>query len=161
MMAIARTFQPDAIVSHSFEGGHIDHDACFVLAVHVAQILHLNCFEFPLYWKDENGHDVFQEFRNPKGEEILLEPSVTEMAIKKKMLAEYKTQRDMLTVFSSAEERFRPARLPAGARPAWRSRYPGNWRSWRDTKSAFRHFSEFLKNARCADCGASIMKVRA
>jgi LmbE family N-acetylglucosaminyl deacetylase len=146
LVTIARTFVPDAIVSHSFEGGHIDHDACFVLADHTAQTLSLNLFEFPLYWKSENGHDVFQKFRNPQEEETILNPSGAEMAIKNKMLGEYDTQRDILAVFSPDQERFRPARLGGNARPPWISPYPGNWRTRRDTSIAFERFSEFREH---------------
>ena len=146
LLTIAREFSPDAIVSHAFEGGHIDHDACTVLADHAAQTLALDRFEFPLYWKGENGHDVFQQFRDPQEEESVLNPCEAEIATKNKMLAEYKSQRDMLATFCPERERFRSARSRDYARLSWNSPYPGNWRSRRDTKIALQRFSEFRKH---------------
>ena len=46
LRAIAESFSPDAIVSHTYEGGHIDHDACSFIAMHVAEGLSLKRFEF-------------------------------------------------------------------------------------------------------------------
>jgi N-acetylglucosamine malate deacetylase 2 len=115
LVTIARGFRPDAIVSHAFEGGHIDHDACSLLAKHAADKLSLNHFDFPLYWKNEDGRDVFQEFRNVQEQETLLTPSKAEIAIKNKMLAEYKTQRKLVAVFSPNIERFRPVFSPPRA----------------------------------------------
>ena len=53
-------FSPDLIVTHAFEGGHIDHDACHVLAAHIARAHSLMVMEFPSYWKAEDGRDMFQ-----------------------------------------------------------------------------------------------------
>lgn len=62
LMIIARAFVPDAVASHAFEGGHIDHDGCSVLASDVAKMLSLEQFEFPLYGRSGNKSDVFQQF---------------------------------------------------------------------------------------------------
>src|SRR5579864_998620 len=64
--AIAEVFSPDAIVSHTYEGGHIDHDACSFLAMHVAEVLSLRRFEFPMYWINASGQAVQQVFRDGK-----------------------------------------------------------------------------------------------
>jgi LmbE family N-acetylglucosaminyl deacetylase len=143
LTAIAQAYLPDVIVSHAYEGGHIDHDACNLLAKRTANTLALKHFEFPLYWKNENGKDVFQEFRNAQEGEIVLHASETEIALKNKMLAEYKTQQDIVAVFSTNTERFRPARFSNHAQPSWKLSYPGNWRSRRDAKAAQKRFSEF------------------
>jgi LmbE family N-acetylglucosaminyl deacetylase len=39
LLAIAHTYSPDAIISHAYEGAHIDHDACSFLAMHIAAAL--------------------------------------------------------------------------------------------------------------------------
>lgn len=142
---IAFDFSPDVIVSHAFEGGHIDHDACSVLAYHTAKRLSVHAFEFPLYWRSDTGDDMIQRFRDPDPEEIVLNPSEIEIAIKKKMLAEYISQRDLLAVFSPMQERFRRSRCRDHARPAWTLSYSGKWRSRRDSKIALRRFSEFTE----------------
>jgi LmbE family N-acetylglucosaminyl deacetylase len=143
LVSIARVFLPDAIVSHSYEGGHIDHDACYLLAKHAADTLSLEHFEFPLYWKDETGQDVFQKFRNTQEGEISLNPSQTEIATKNKMLAEYQTQRDIVAMFSTNVEKFRPVRVCEYGEPSRNFSYPGTWRSRRDSRSALQRFSEF------------------
>jgi LmbE family N-acetylglucosaminyl deacetylase len=104
LRAIAHAFAPDAIISHAYEGAHIDHDACSFLAMHVAASLALRRFECPLYWLDQNGKVVQQQYRDTNlavraGElngacSDALEWRLTEPEIdcKKKMLAEYQTQ---------------------------------------------------------------------
>ncbi len=144
LIEIAKQFAPDAIVSHAYEGGHIDHDACSFLAKHAAHTLLLKHFEFPLYWQDAKGRDVFQEFRDPQEEGAFsLVPSQAEITIKNEMLAEYKTQQDIVTVFSTKKESFRQVPCYDYARPHWNAHYPGDWRTRRDGKSLLRRFSQF------------------
>ncbi len=143
LVAIAQGFSPDAIVSHAYEGGHVDHDACNLLARYTASTFSLKHFEFPLYWKNENGQDIFQEFRGFQEGEFSISPSEMEIATKSKMLAQYKTQGNIVAVFNVNKERFRPVQLCEFARPPWRPSYPGNWRSRGNTKVVLRRFSEF------------------
>jgi LmbE family N-acetylglucosaminyl deacetylase len=55
LCALGRSFSPDAIISHAYEGAHIDHDTCSFLAMHAAADLSLMRFEVPLYWLDGQG----------------------------------------------------------------------------------------------------------
>lgn len=151
LLTIAKEFMPDAIVAHAFEGGHLDHDACNVLASHTTKTLSLPHFEFPLYWKSEKGSDVFQQFRNPQDGEIIVNPSEAEFVIKNRMLAEYKSQRDIVAVFSSSHERFRPALPYDYSQPPWNSPYPGNWRNRRDARKALQRFAEFHQRSSYID----------
>lgn len=114
---IARSFAPDSILSHAFEGGHIDHDACAFIAHHVALSCGLKRFEFPLYWFDSKGKIVLQRFRDPDDAEAsrLAEPdllewklSEAEVLCKSKMLAEYESQRGVIKPFAIVNERMRP-----------------------------------------------------
>jgi LmbE family N-acetylglucosaminyl deacetylase len=95
----ARSYSPDAIISHAYEGGHLDHDACSFLATHGAAELSLPHFEFPLYWSDANGNVVRQTFRDSAmsastaNRKIELHLTESEIHLKRKMLAEYHTQR--------------------------------------------------------------------
>jgi N-acetylglucosamine malate deacetylase 2 len=146
LTAIVQEFSPDAIVSHAYEGGHIDHDACSFLARHAADELSLKHFEFPLYWQNEKGRDVFQEFRDAQEGITSLNPSEREIAIKNQMLAEYQTQRDLVAMFSSNKESFRLAPGYDYGRLHWEERYPGPWRSRRDGKMLLRRFMEFRRS---------------
>jgi LmbE family N-acetylglucosaminyl deacetylase len=113
LRAIAQTFSPDAIVSHTYEGGHIDHDACSFIAMHVAEVLSLKRFEFPMYWLDASGQAVLQVFRGGKpggaGEVMEWQLSDAEIECKKKMMAEYRTQKGTVSTFAPGIERFRRA----------------------------------------------------
>jgi LmbE family N-acetylglucosaminyl deacetylase len=118
LCAVARSFSPDAIVSHTYEGAHLDHDACSFLAAHAATELSLPLLEFPLYWLDANGTVIRQKFRDcaitagsaTKGIELHL--SESEVDRKRKMLAEYGTQRGTVSSFAPEVERFRLAAMP-------------------------------------------------
>lgn len=120
---IAREFSPHLIVSHAFEGGHLDHDACHVLAKRAAIVLGVQTLEFPLYWKTPHHGDRFQEFRDPRGEELSLGLSGHELEVKRRMLAEYKSQRGLTLVFQPQVERFRPIGLSSRTNAVW-SYYP-------------------------------------
>lgn len=121
LRTLAESFSPDAIISHAYEGAHIDHDACSFLAMHVAAKLSLKRFEFPLYWINRQGRVVLQQFRDVRGRTGKVEGesavadvlewrlSEAEIECKKKMLAEYRTQRGTVAKFSPAEERMRVA----------------------------------------------------
>lgn len=112
----ARSFSPDAIISHAYEGAHLDHDACSFLATHTTGALSLPHFEFPLYWLNTSGNVVRQQFRGTSPglvdtahKVIELHLSESEIACKRKMLAEYNTQRGTVASFVPDVERFRLA----------------------------------------------------
>jgi len=121
LRAITQAFAPDAIVSHTYEGAHIDHDACSFIAMHVAAALSLKRFEFPMYWLDQSGKAFLQRFRDGGlrvGERALegtgaqvmkWQLSEAEIECKKKMMEEYRTQRGTVSTFDPRIERFRPA----------------------------------------------------
>jgi N-acetylglucosamine malate deacetylase 2 len=109
-------FSPDIIVTHAYEGGHIDHDACHFLAAHVARACCLMVMEFPSYWKAANGRDIFQQFRNSRNDEVILELSEHEIEVKWQMLRSYRTQQQLTPVFHLHTERFRP--VPQGRHTA-------------------------------------------
>jgi N-acetylglucosamine malate deacetylase 2 len=123
LLQIVREFSPDLLVSHAFEGGHIDHDACHILAKQTARVLGLRHLEFPLYWRSERDHDIFQRFRETRGVAFALELSPQELLVKRQMLAEYQTQQRATSVFRPQTERFRLMIQDDLAKPTW-SRYP-------------------------------------
>jgi LmbE family N-acetylglucosaminyl deacetylase len=112
-------FSPDFIVTHAYEGGHIDHDACHFLAAHIARAHSLMLMEFPSYWKAEDGRDIFQQFRNSRNNDVILKLSEHEIEVKRQMLASYRTQQALTPVFHLHTERFRPALQQSHAECAW------------------------------------------
>jgi LmbE family N-acetylglucosaminyl deacetylase len=114
-----RRFSPDFIVTHAYEGGHIDHDACHVLAEHIARALSLMLMEFPSYWKAEDGRDIFQEFRNSRNDDVILKLSEQEIEVKRQMLASYRTQQGLTSVFQIHTERFRPVLQESQTECTW------------------------------------------
>ena len=121
LRAIAQAFAPDAIVSHTYEGAHIDHDACSFIAMHVAAALSLKGFDFPMYWLDQSGKACLQRFRDgglrvgaralesTEAQVMKWQLSEAEIECKKKMMEEYRTQRGTVSTFDPRIERFRPA----------------------------------------------------
>jgi LmbE family N-acetylglucosaminyl deacetylase len=112
-------FSPDFIVTHAYEGGHIDHDACHFLAMHIARTHSLMLMEFPSYWKAEDGGDIFQQFRTTRNNEVILNLSEHETEVKRQMLACYRTQQTLTPVFHLHTERFRPALQESNTECAW------------------------------------------
>jgi N-acetylglucosamine malate deacetylase 2 len=143
---IARGFLPDALLSHAYEGGHIDHDACSFIASHAAAALSLRRFEFPLYWLNEDGKGVVQQFRDTSSDAVELHLTDAEIARKKKMLAEYKTQPGIATGPPPTIERRRPAARTDYSIPMcrvydyrdWHSclRFGPFFRKWRDQRGS-------------------------
>jgi LmbE family N-acetylglucosaminyl deacetylase len=105
----------DAVVTHPYEGGHPDHDAC-AFAVQVAcAILSLKRrpspqrVEFPSYHARE-GQLTAGEFWPVEGcaeQVIALDP--VQLAYKRAALAEFVTQVSAVELFPVAIERLRPA----------------------------------------------------
>jgi hypothetical protein len=82
--------------------------------MHVAEVLSLKHFEFPMYWLDPSGAAVLQVFRDTKtggsaGEVMEWQLSEAEIARKEKMMEEYRTQKGTVSTFFPGVERFRSA----------------------------------------------------
>ena len=107
LSSIARSFSPDAIISHAYEGAHIDHDACSFVATHVGAALALKVYEVPLYWLDQRGKPVLQRFREGGSDAIEWQLNDAEIQVKKRMIAEY--QRGTVSSFDPSSERIRQA----------------------------------------------------
>jgi N-acetylglucosamine malate deacetylase 2 len=162
---IAKSFSPDAIISHAYEGGHLDHEACSFLAMHVGVALSLRRFEFPLYWIDAQGKVVLQKFRDTHpavgvtGSQGSLDDVMAwqlddaEIQCKKRMMAEYRTQSGTVSTFRPDVERFRPAtttpdsfRIPQCRSYLYQNRPPRFYHTWRHrlpAKGLLKKFVEF------------------
>jgi N-acetylglucosamine malate deacetylase 2 len=120
---IISDFVPSLFVSHAFEGGHADHDACHALAKQASVEFGLKYLEFPLYWRERDGRDVFQQFRPNGNSEFVLQLTRQELLIKRRMLAQYQTQHGLTSVFTLENERFRYAAKGNYSKANW-SEYP-------------------------------------
>jgi N-acetylglucosamine malate deacetylase 2 len=149
LLQIAREFSPGVIISHAFEGGHIDHDTCHVLAERAADILAVPFLEFPLYWRNEQGIDIFQQFRKSQEKEALLQLSRHETVVKQRMIAEYCSQASLASVFTTEVERFRPASGGPITTATWR-KYPfeNRWRQL-SVESFFEKVAKFQQSHSC------------
>jgi N-acetylglucosamine malate deacetylase 2 len=165
LLEIAQRFTPDAIISHEYEGGHLDHEACSFLSMHVAASLSLKRFSFPLYWTDRSGKVVLQQFHETeptvtadglgKTAKQVIEWQLTDSEIqcKKRMLAEYQTQKGTVSTFSPDTERIRPAittrssfSIPQCRDYLYQCRPPRFYHTWRHrlpAKALLKKFAEF------------------
>jgi len=115
LSAIARSFSPEVIISHAYEGAHIDHDACAFVAMQVSTALALKLYEVPLYWLDQRGKPVLQRFRSDGDDVVEFQLSEAEIQVKKRMMAEYHTQRGTVSTFDPGCERMRLAAINSSA----------------------------------------------
>ncbi len=99
------------VITHAYEGGHPDHDACALAVQRACAMLARPpaVLEFPAYHAAPGGDWVVQRFlpSGPPGEALRLDPS--DVARKRAALACFATQRDTLARFDSGREVFRPA----------------------------------------------------
>jgi N-acetylglucosamine malate deacetylase 2 len=108
-----REHRPEAILSHAFESGHPDHDACAVLARWAGLKFSLPVWEMPLYYRPGPSSDlVYQQFldrgNSGRDNEVVLHPNASELSRKEKMLAQHQSQTAVISEFQSAREVFRP-----------------------------------------------------
>ena len=101
----ARDHRCGSIVTHAYEGGHPDHDACSYLAFRVGEQLNLTVWEMPLYHR---AHGAPQRQRFITGEaEVVLTPTDTEYDRKRRMAAAYASQGEVIRAFPERNEIFR------------------------------------------------------
>ena len=109
---LVRRLRPDIVLTHTFEGGNVDHDAT-AAAVHAAMRRLPQpppLWEFSGYHPRPDGgteHGVFLPPERPGT--VHLELNDEAQAGKRQMLAKFATQRDIVVQFPLAEESFRPA----------------------------------------------------
>jgi LmbE family N-acetylglucosaminyl deacetylase len=145
---IARSFSPDALVSHAYEGGHIDHDACSFLTMHAAAALALRRFEFPLYSRNSLGRLVLQQFCDEGCAPLEWQLTQAELSCKRKMLAAYASQPGLATAFPLGTERIRLATrtdfcLARCRDYSYRNRWQRLWRKGLSASALLKHFEEF------------------
>ncbi len=98
----------EALLTTAYEGGHPDHDTCAFLTWWISREYVLPAWEAPLYHRKPDGTVEKQCFMTPEGDEVLFDATTEEVGRKRKMVAEYASQRQTLELFNPAIERFRP-----------------------------------------------------
>lgn len=93
-------YEPDAIVTSAYEGGHPDHDSCSFISSVLRIETGVPVWEVPLYHRDAKGDLRCQSFADSDGSELKLVPSETELVKKRAMIRAYQSQSD-LDIFTS------------------------------------------------------------
>lgn len=113
-------YQPDALLTLAYEGGHPDHDTCNFLAAQLSNDRNIPAWESALYNRSdgaeanskaaEMGHANFgaQHFVHLLGNEISINVSGAELDRKIAMCREYPSQGDFLGIFEASCEVLRP-----------------------------------------------------
>jgi LmbE family N-acetylglucosaminyl deacetylase len=111
LAATLREVQPDLVLTHAYEGGHPDHDAC-AFAVHAAARMtapsEYALWEFTSYHSAEGSLES-GEFLGADAGVVTVRLTPQEQIAKRRMLDCFRTQQEMLSYFSTAFERYRPA----------------------------------------------------
>lgn len=106
---ILQRHQPAAILTHAYEGGHPDHDACSFLAFLLGRDHDVPIWEIPLYHRAA-GDRAWQQFIAQRsflrgaGEELVFTLSPGELLRKRAMVAAYKSQGNVLKNFDATRE---------------------------------------------------------
>jgi LmbE family N-acetylglucosaminyl deacetylase len=138
---VVRSFQPEAIVTLAYEGGHPDHDSCSLLSSVIGRQVNVPVWEGPIY----NRAAGVQKFAS--GEEgNVLDLSASELQRKLNACKQYPSQGDFLGTFSLEREVVRPQAAYDYSRPPHEGKL--NYEAWQWTmtgEDVCRAFSEFLR----------------
>jgi LmbE family N-acetylglucosaminyl deacetylase len=115
LAALLRELQPQVVLTLPYEGGHPDHDAT-AFAVHAAcRMLEQGglpppaLIEMTSYHNSASGIEVYEFLPCAGCRARTCVLTAAERAFKRRLLACFPTQRQTLSLFPSAIERFRPA----------------------------------------------------
>jgi LmbE family N-acetylglucosaminyl deacetylase len=130
--AVADEFKPDALLTHAYEGGHPDHDACAFLVSLLAEKSQVPAWEMPLYHRAD-GDRALQQFIAREGikksDVLEIDPTPDEVRRKRAMIEAYGSQGDIIHHFGAGKELFRRQPAYDFTRPP----HPGmlNYEEWR------------------------------
>jgi LmbE family N-acetylglucosaminyl deacetylase len=125
MVARLRELLADAalVLTHAYEGGHPDHDACAFAVQLACEMLEADGrpapvrLEFAEYHKDPSGRAAFGFWLDPGGPGVAAEPQPAAVARKAEALARHATQGSIAAWFDPAVEAYRVAPRYDFARP--------------------------------------------
>ncbi len=111
LVGFINRLRPALILTHPYEGGHPDHDAC-AFAVHAAVTLNLGpgaeIWEFTSYHAGQNGVET-GVFLPPRERVVEFQLTPEQQALKREMFDCFRTQQHVLRIFGTETEAFRPA----------------------------------------------------
>jgi LmbE family N-acetylglucosaminyl deacetylase len=129
--------RPALLLTHPYEGGHPDHDAC-AAAVHCAvRGMDLEVAEFASYHAVAGGPVCYGFLADTRAPEIAITLTPEERAIKQRMFACFATQRETITQFPTDIERFRIAPAYDFSRPPHPGRLHYERHDWGMTGERF------------------------
>jgi LmbE family N-acetylglucosaminyl deacetylase len=105
VVAVAREHACRAIVTHAYEGGHPDHDACSYLGFRAGAEADLPVWEMPLYHR-AHGAPEMQHFISGEPD-VVLTPTDAEYDRKRRIGAAYPSQGEVIRAFPGRNEIFR------------------------------------------------------
>lgn len=133
----------DQVLTHPYEGGHPDHDAC-AFAAHAAirrTGSGVKLVEFTSYHAGPAGLTA-SEFLGDTADELTIELTEEQRERKREILASYVTQAETLQYFPIAIERFRPAPSYDFTRPPHDGRLFYENYNWGMTSGSFCKLAE-------------------
>jgi LmbE family N-acetylglucosaminyl deacetylase len=109
LAALLTKLCPQIVLTHAYEGGHPDHDACSFLASRLAKNFGMEAWEMPYYRPGglQGSALVLQQFLPADSEEFVLAPTAAEVSTKREMFAAHKSQKGVLADFDPGRECFR------------------------------------------------------
>lgn len=143
LATIFRRIRPDIVLTHPYEGGHPDHDACAVATD--AAATEAGCrdvvWEFTSY-HSRAGSLHSGEFLASSARAVAHELSAGEREMKRRMLACFATQTETLAQFRVEQERFRRAPQYDWTKPPHQGTLLYEQFSWGITGEHFRELSK-------------------
>ena len=111
LAGILEQCRPDVLITHPYEGGHPDHDACALLArlavdivanPHKAELVEMTSYHA------RQGSCATGEFLNSDpSSELIVDLNEAQREIKRKMMAAHASQKLVLQYFGTKRERYR------------------------------------------------------
>ena len=107
---VLQKHQPEIVMTHSYEGGHPDHDTAALIArMALSRVTQGALLLEMTSYHAQSGCCVTGQFLNADANEIVCELSGEDCTRKRRMMDEHASQRAVLEGFNVDRERFRPA----------------------------------------------------
>jgi LmbE family N-acetylglucosaminyl deacetylase len=136
---VLQKHQPEIVVTHSYEGGHPDHDTAALIArMALSRVGQGSLLLEMTSYHAHSGGCVTGEFLTADADEIVCELAPEDRLRKQRMMDEYESQRAVLAGFSIDRERFRPAPAYDFSKPPHEGRLWYECMDWPMTGSQWR-----------------------